>query len=97
MDNWGWPHQTVSTERVVDALRTMLELGANVNMYMYHGGTNFGYNNGADPAAFHPQTTSYGIFYLFSSLFFSFSFIFCSFSTFYCLLCNVNRLRRAVE
>ena len=65
MDNWGWPHQTVPTERVVDALRAMLELGANVNMYMYHGGTNFGYNNGADPAAFHPQTTSYGILILF--------------------------------
>ena len=60
MDNWGMPHQRVPTARVVDSLRAMLDMGANVNMYMYHGGTNFGYNNGADPVSFHPQTTSYG-------------------------------------
>lgn len=38
----------------------MLELGASVNMYMFHGGTNFGYWNGADEKGrFLPITTSY--------------------------------------
>jgi hypothetical protein len=29
-------------------LKLMLEMNANVNMYMFHGGTNFGYLNGAN-------------------------------------------------
>lgn len=38
----------------------MLKLGASVNMYMFHGGTNFGYWNGADEKGrFLPITTSY--------------------------------------
>lgn len=38
----------------------MLKLGASVNMYMFHGGTNFGYWNGADEKGrFIPITTSY--------------------------------------
>ena len=28
----------------------MINLNASVNFYMFHGGTNFGFSNGADPA-----------------------------------------------
>lgn len=28
-------------------LKQALDLGANINFYMYHGGTNFGFSNGA--------------------------------------------------
>lgn len=36
----------------------MLNFGANVNFYMFHGGTNFGFSNGVDPPFF-AQPTSY--------------------------------------
>lgn len=36
----------------------MMNLKANVNFYMFIGGTNFGFSNGADPA-FQVQPTSY--------------------------------------
>ena len=41
----------------------MLAYGASVNMYMFHGGSNFGYTSGAkgnkDASVFEPHTTSY--------------------------------------
>lgn len=43
---------------------TILALGASVNLYMAYGGTNYGYNNGAnaggDGSGFAPVITSYG-------------------------------------
>ena len=38
----------------------MLAQGASVNLYMFHGGTNFGLTNGAnDKGTYQPITTSY--------------------------------------
>lgn len=48
LDHWGDQHAIVSTEKVIRVLAEMLTMGANVNMYMFEGGTNFGYWNGAD-------------------------------------------------
>uniref|UniRef100_A0A3B4AE06 Uncharacterized protein n=1 Tax=Periophthalmus magnuspinnatus TaxID=409849 RepID=A0A3B4AE06_9GOBI len=48
LDHWGDSHAMVSTEKVIRMLAEMLMMGANVNMYMFEGGTNFGYWNGAD-------------------------------------------------
>ncbi|XP_008057060.1 beta-galactosidase-1-like protein [Carlito syrichta] len=60
LDYWGQNHSTRSTSTVAKGLETMLKLGASVNMYMFHGGTNFGYWNGADEKGrFLPITTSY--------------------------------------
>jgi hypothetical protein len=36
----------------------MMNMNANVNFYMFHGGTNFGFSNGADPL-YEAQPTSY--------------------------------------
>ena len=58
LDNWSKPHNKVSTEAVVKALDAMLEMGANVNMYMAHGGTSFGFGAGANGPYF-PEPTSY--------------------------------------
>lgn len=46
---------------VSTALDNMLEMGANVNIYMYHGGTSFGYMAGAnlDGDMYDPCPTSY--------------------------------------
>ncbi|PIO37014.1 hypothetical protein AB205_0046250 [Aquarana catesbeiana] len=46
LDHWGEPHSVVATDRIVKTLTEILDHGANVNMYMFIGGTNFGYWNG---------------------------------------------------
>uniref|UniRef100_A0A7N5KBZ1 Galactosidase beta 1 like n=1 Tax=Ailuropoda melanoleuca TaxID=9646 RepID=A0A7N5KBZ1_AILME len=60
LDYWGQNHSMRSILAVTTGLENMLRLGASVNMYMFHGGTNFGYWNGADEKGrFLPITTSY--------------------------------------
>ncbi|XP_036885264.1 beta-galactosidase-1-like protein isoform X3 [Sturnira hondurensis] len=60
LDYWGQNHSMRSVRAVTEGLENMLKLGASVNMYMFHGGTNFGYWNGADEKGrFLPITTSY--------------------------------------
>ncbi|XP_077435761.1 beta-galactosidase-1-like protein isoform X1 [Vanacampus margaritifer] len=60
LDHWGDEHAAVDTQKVSRGLAEMLSMGANVNMYMFEGGTNFGYWNGADhDTRFRPVVTSY--------------------------------------
>ncbi|XP_048809261.1 beta-galactosidase-1-like protein isoform X3 [Lagopus muta] len=60
LDYWGGPHASTSATLVAQGLTDMLQLGANVNMYMFHGGTNFAYWSGADfKGQYKPVTTSY--------------------------------------
>ena len=59
LDHWGGKHAKVGTEAIIKSLSHMLDLGANVNLYMVHGGTSFGFNAGANSAPFAPQPTSY--------------------------------------
>ncbi|XP_040209272.1 beta-galactosidase [Rana temporaria] len=58
LDHWGEPHSVVATDRIVKTLTEILDHGANVNMYMFIGGTNFGYWNGAN-TPYEAQPTSY--------------------------------------
>ncbi len=65
-DHWGEPHHisadgSDSIQRSVDTLDEILAAGASVNFYMFHGGTNFGFMNGAncDPEAYGADVTSY--------------------------------------
>ena len=46
LDFWGVPHQKRPTPLIVQRLDKILALNANVNFYMFHGGTNFGFSNG---------------------------------------------------
>lgn len=46
IDLWGSPHSKTSTELIVKSLDIILSLNANVNFYMFHGGTNYGFSNG---------------------------------------------------
>uniref|UniRef100_A0A8C4ULP6 Galactosidase beta 1 like n=1 Tax=Falco tinnunculus TaxID=100819 RepID=A0A8C4ULP6_FALTI len=60
LDYWGEAHASTSSASVARGLEDMLQLGANVNMYMFHGGTNFVYWSGADfKDQYKPVTTSY--------------------------------------
>lgn len=58
LDHWGSNHSVVSTAIVAKSLNEILSMGANVNFYMFIGGTNFGYWNGAN-GPYSPQPTSY--------------------------------------
>ncbi|XP_041039366.1 beta-galactosidase isoform X2 [Carcharodon carcharias] len=58
LDHWGQKHSVIKKEIVAKSLDEILALGANVNMYMFEGGTNFGYWNGAN-SPYLPQPTSY--------------------------------------
>ncbi|XP_057700230.1 beta-galactosidase [Corythoichthys intestinalis] len=58
LDHWGSPHSAVSAKKVAVTLNEILAMGANVNLYMFIGGTNFGYWNGAN-SPFAAQPTSY--------------------------------------
>ncbi|KAK2163294.1 hypothetical protein LSH36_82g04009 [Paralvinella palmiformis] len=59
LDYWGQKWNYVPTTTVIKTMRDMLDMGASVNLYMFEGGTNFGYMNGADPV-YKPVVTSYG-------------------------------------
>ena len=48
LDHWGYPHSTRSAADVVHTLNDMLQADANVNVYMAHGGTSFGFSAGSD-------------------------------------------------
>ena len=60
---WGIPHRLRDPKSVAQELETILKRGANVNLYMFHGGTTFGFMNGGlqlPPAmAYTPFVTSY--------------------------------------
>jgi beta-galactosidase len=61
-DHWTEEHHTRSAEEGSEALRQILELDGHVNFYMAHGGTNFGFFNGANRPAvknYQPTITSY--------------------------------------
>ncbi|XP_074844316.1 beta-galactosidase isoform X2 [Carettochelys insculpta] len=60
LDHWGHPHSVVSTEKIAKTLNEILAQGANVNLYMFLGGTNFAYWNGANmPYASQPTSYDY--------------------------------------
>ncbi|MFB6518779.1 beta-galactosidase family protein [Streptomyces sp. NPDC056401] len=59
-DRWGGPHTVRGAEDAAADLDRLLAAGASVNIYMFHGGTNFGFTNGAnDKGTYRPTVTSY--------------------------------------
>jgi beta-galactosidase len=59
-DHWGGRHHTTSVAQSAEELDTLLAAGASVNVYMLHGGTNFGLTSGAnDKGVYRPTVTSY--------------------------------------
>ena len=60
-DHWGAPHHVADPKKVASELTWMLQQGYSVNFYMFHGGTSFGWMNGAnwDDDNYQPDVTSY--------------------------------------
>ncbi|MER5635511.1 beta-galactosidase [Kitasatospora sp. NPDC002227] len=59
-DRWGAVHTTRGPADAAGELDRLLAAGASVNIYLLHGGTNFGFTNGAnDKGTYRPTVTSY--------------------------------------
>lgn len=59
-DYWGGRHHTTSAADAAAELDALLAAGASVNIYMFHGGTNFGLSSGAnDKGVYRATVTSY--------------------------------------
>ncbi|MCZ4300340.1 glycoside hydrolase family 35 protein [Microbacterium oxydans] len=59
-DWWGGVHHTTDVATAAADLDALLAAGASVNIYMFHGGTNFALTNGAnDKGRYLPLVTSY--------------------------------------
>lgn len=59
-DHWYENHHTREADELAGLFRDMIDSGASLNFYMFHGGTNFGFMNGAnDYGVYEPTITSY--------------------------------------
>lgn len=59
-DHWYDIHHTREPEELAGLFGDMLDAGASLNFYMFHGGTNFGFMNGANYYEhYDPTITSY--------------------------------------
>lgn len=60
-DHWGEHHHTTPVAANASEYEWMLQQGYSVSMYMFHGGTSFGFMNGANSngSNYEPDTTSY--------------------------------------
>ncbi len=61
-DHWGGKHAHTNIDAEAANLRWMLSQGFSVSIYMFHGGTSFGFMNGANSdgkGSYEPDVTSY--------------------------------------
>lgn len=59
-DHWYEEHHVREADDTAGVLEEMLRMGASVNLYMFHGGTNFAFYNGANyDCGLQPTVTSY--------------------------------------
>ncbi|MBQ7836660.1 MAG: beta-galactosidase [Clostridia bacterium] len=59
-DHWGEEHHVRPYEEIVSDVADFMEMGASFNFYMFCGGTNFGFMNGANYGGkYEPTVTSY--------------------------------------
>ncbi|MDR3751065.1 MAG: beta-galactosidase [Terracidiphilus sp.] len=60
-DHWGEKHHTTNAQKQADELGWILGQGYSISIYMFHGGTSFGWMNGAnwDREKYEPDVTSY--------------------------------------
>ncbi len=59
-DYWTGEHHTRDAEDAAQVFKELMESNSSVNFYMFHGGTNFGFMNGANHYdIYYPTITSY--------------------------------------
>ncbi|XP_069080548.1 beta-galactosidase-1-like protein 2 isoform X2 [Pleurodeles waltl] len=59
-DYWGSDHHVFDAGQMLKTVQEIIKDGASLNLYMFHGGTNFGFMNGAlHDTEYLPDVTSY--------------------------------------
>lgn len=60
-DHWGEKHQVTDAAKQQAEIRLVIEKGDSINLYMIHGGTSFGWMNGANSGGmgYQPDVSSY--------------------------------------
>ncbi|MGC2620594.1 MAG: beta-galactosidase family protein, partial [Acidobacteriaceae bacterium] len=60
-DHWGGRHATTNPQKQAADLQWILSQGYSISIYMFHGGTSFGWMNGANSSGkdYQPDVTSY--------------------------------------
>ncbi len=60
-DHWGEEHHTTNAQEQANEIAWILRQGYSASIYMFHGGTTFGWMNGAniDQGKYDPDVTSY--------------------------------------
>jgi len=59
---WGSPSVKISSDMFLSTMKEMLALNASINIFIFHGGTNFGFTSGAfknGNQSYKPAVTSY--------------------------------------
>jgi beta-galactosidase len=60
LDHWGEEHSVVAAKENSAKFEQLIASGISVSLYMFHGGTNFGFTSGANFGGhYQPQPTSY--------------------------------------
>lgn len=62
LEHWAEPFPAVATKSFIASFESLIAQGASVNLYMFHGGTNFGFTSGANYTKefrIQPSLTSY--------------------------------------
>lgn len=60
-DHWGGTHEFRDTQQQIDEFRWIVNQGYSISVYMFHGGTSFGWMSGANSEhdGYQPDVTSY--------------------------------------
>ena len=60
-DHWGEKHQARDAQQQIDEFRWVVDQGYSISVYMFHGGTSWGFMSGAnsDHGGYQPDVTSY--------------------------------------
>ncbi len=59
-EHWGEKAHERDPQEVIKDFKTFMDNDWSINVYMFHGGTNFGFTNGANhPGTYQPTITSY--------------------------------------
>jgi beta-galactosidase len=60
-DHWGGKHEARDAQQQIEEYRWIVEQGYSISVYMFHGGTSFGFMSGAnsDGKDYAPDVTSY--------------------------------------
>jgi beta-galactosidase len=60
-DHWGGKHEARDSQQQIEEYRWIIQQGFSISVYMFHGGTSFGFMSGAnsDHEGYQPDVTSY--------------------------------------